>query len=187
MRRALAPHGSQRPRKRAQRLPSKDAHMFKRLIAALLAFFALSVFAADANNASLADLEAIKGIGPAIAGKIVDERKNGAYKDWPDLITRVKGTANKTAVTLSAAGLTVNGAAMSGAPAAPAAPAKTTAAAAAPAKVATPAPASAPAPGVAGKPAPAAKPDRASAAAEKRADKAAAKPSAAAAASAAKK
>ena len=97
--------------------------MIKRLLAALLAFLAFSVFAADANNASQADLEAVKGIGPAIATKIIDERKNGNYKDWPDLVTRVKGIGDKSAAKLSAAGLTVNGAAMSGAPAAPAAPA----------------------------------------------------------------
>ncbi len=44
--------------------------MIKRLLATLLAFFAFSVFAADANNASQADLEAIKGIGPAIFDQI---------------------------------------------------------------------------------------------------------------------
>ncbi len=169
--------------------------MFKRLLVALLAFFALSVFAADANNASQADLEAIKGIGPAIATKIVDERKNGAYKDWPDLIARVKGIGDKSAAKLSTAGLTVNGAGMSGAPAAVPAPAKT----ATPAKVA--APATTPAPAVNAKPtaataatAPAssakelkkaaaaqAKADKASAAAQKKADKAAAKAAAASA------
>ena len=58
--------------------------MFKRILVALLAFFAISVFAADANTATQADLEALKGIGPAIATKIIDERKNGNFKDWPD-------------------------------------------------------------------------------------------------------
>src|ERR1700712_153244 len=100
--------------------------MFKRILVALLAFFAFSVFAADANTANQADLEAVKGIGPAIATKIIDERKNGNFKDWPDLVTRVKGIGDKSAARLSSAGLTVNGAAMSGAPAAPAAPAATT-------------------------------------------------------------
>ena len=81
--------------------------MFKRLLVALLAFFAMSVFAADANNASQAELEAVKGIGPAIATKIIDERKNGAFKDWPDLIARVKGIGDKNAAKLSSGGLTV--------------------------------------------------------------------------------
>jgi competence protein ComEA len=157
--------------------------MIKRLLATLLAFFALSVFAADANNATQADLEAVKGIGPAIATKIIDERKNGNYKDWPDLVTRVKGIGDKSAAKLSAAGLTVNGAAMSGAPAAAAAPAKPTAPAAAPAKVAAPGPALAPAPAASS-----AKELKKAAAAQKKADKAAAKADkAASAASAAKK
>jgi competence protein ComEA len=132
-------NGSQRPLKLAQRLTPKDAHMFKRILVAFLAFFAFSVFAADANTATQADLEAIKGIGPAIATKIIDERKNGNYKDWPDLVARVKGIGDKNAAKLSGAGLTVNGAAMSGAPAAPAAPAKTTAPATATVKPVTPA------------------------------------------------
>ena len=158
--------------------------MLKRLLAALLACIAFSVFAADANTASEADLEAIKGIGPAIAGKIIGERKNGAFKDWADLITRVKGIGDKNAVTLSTAGLTVNGAAMSGAPAAPAAPARTAATTAAPAKVVAPAPVAprpaAPASPVA--PASSAEELKKAAAAQKKADKAAAKASAASAA-----
>jgi competence protein ComEA len=63
--------------------------MIKRLLVALLAFFAFSVFAADANTATQAELDAVKGIGPATAAKIVEERKNGAFKDWPDLVARV--------------------------------------------------------------------------------------------------
>ncbi len=177
--------------------------MIKRLLAALLAFFAISVFAADANTASQAELDAVKGIGPAIATKIIDERKNGNFKDWPDLITRVKGIGDKSAAKLSANGLTVNGAALAGAPAAPAAPAAT-AKPAAPAPTTAPAPAAKPAATATTAAAPAApassakelkkaaaaqaKADKASAAAQKKADKAAAKADkAASAASAAKK
>jgi competence protein ComEA len=95
----------------------KDVPMLKRILVALLAFLALSVFAADVNTASQADLEAIKGIGPAIATKIIDERKNGSFKDWPDLVNRVKGIGDTSANKLSTGGLTVNGATYSGAPA----------------------------------------------------------------------
>ena len=161
--------------------------MFKRILVALLAFFAFSVLAADANTATQADLEAVKGIGPAIATKIIDERKNGNFKDWPDLVARVKGIGDKSAAKLSTAGLTVNGAAMSGSPAAPAEPAKTTAPAAAPAK-ATTAPAAAAKPAAA--PASSAKEladAKKAAKAQKKADKAAAAASAASAAAAKKK
>jgi len=76
--------------------------------AALLAF-TLSAFAADANKASQAELAAIKGVGPAIAGKIVEERGKAPFKDWSDLVNRVKDLGSTSAIKLSSQGLTVNG------------------------------------------------------------------------------
>src|SRR5689334_21583871 len=98
--------------------------MFKKLLAQLamvaMALFAASAFAAsvDANKATQAELETVKGIGPGISGKILDERKKGPFKDWQDLVDRVKGVGESSACKASAAGLTVNGASFSGAPAA---------------------------------------------------------------------
>lgn len=92
--------------------------MIKKILAAMLALFAAVAFAAvDANKATQAELEGVKGIGPAIAGKILDERKKGAFKDWEDMVTRVKGVGEGNAAKFSAEGLTVNGAAFAGAPA----------------------------------------------------------------------
>jgi competence protein ComEA len=105
--------------------------MVKRLLAAVLAFVAMSVFAAvDVNKATSAELDGIKGIGPAIAGRITAERAKSPFKDWDDLIGRVSGIGEKTATKFSEGGLTVNGATYKGAAAAPAA-AKPTAAKAA--------------------------------------------------------
>ena len=59
-------------------------------------------------------------IGPGIAGKIVEERKKGSFKDWNDMVERVKGVGEGNAAKFSAEGLTVNGATFKGA-AAPAA------------------------------------------------------------------
>jgi competence protein ComEA len=90
--------------------------MLKRLIAALLAFVAAAAFAAvDVNKADQATLESVKGIGPAISSKILDERKKGSFKDWNDLIERVKGVGEGNAAKFSSDGLTVNGATFSGA------------------------------------------------------------------------
>ena len=98
--------------------------MIKKIVAALLALVAAAAFAAvDVNKATQAELDSIKGIGPVIAGKILDERKKSAFKDWPDLIERVKGVGERNAAKFSTGGLTVNGTAFAGAPAAPAAPA----------------------------------------------------------------
>ena len=98
--------------------------MIKKILAAMLALFAAAAFAAvDANKATQAELEAIKGIGPAISAKIIDERKKGAFKDWEDMVTRVKGVGEGNAAKFSTEGLTVNGTAFAGAPAKAAAPA----------------------------------------------------------------
>ena len=46
--------------------------MIRNLFAILLAVFALSAYAAvDVNQASQAELETIKGIGPGLSGKIL--------------------------------------------------------------------------------------------------------------------
>ena len=84
--------------------------MIKHLLAIALTLFAATAFAAaDVNKASLAELESVKGIGPAMASAILDERNKTLFKDWPDLIGRVKGVGEGRAAKLSAAGLTVNG------------------------------------------------------------------------------
>jgi competence protein ComEA len=107
--------------------------MFKKLLAIIaFLFYAATSFAAnvDANTASAADLDALKGIGPAISGRIVEARQQGPFKDWSDFIARVKGIGNKNAAKFSSEGLTVGGTAYQGAPAATTAkPARTTKAA----------------------------------------------------------
>jgi competence protein ComEA len=42
-----------------------------------------------------------------MSGKILDERKKGNFKDWNDLIARVKGVGHGNAAKFSAQGLTV--------------------------------------------------------------------------------
>ena len=91
--------------------------MLKKLFAGLLALLAAAAFAAtDVNKADQAELEAVKGIGPALSQRLLDERKKGAFKDWPDLIERVKGIGSGNAARFSAGGVTVNGSAYAGAP-----------------------------------------------------------------------
>ncbi|WP_298208590.1 helix-hairpin-helix domain-containing protein [Acidovorax sp.] len=85
--------------------------MFKKLltflIATLLATAALA--AVDVNTATEAELDGIKGIGPGLSGRILEERKSAPFKDWSDFIGRVGGVGNKSAVNFSKDGLTVNG------------------------------------------------------------------------------
>jgi competence protein ComEA len=90
--------------------------MLKKILAILAMLYAAACFAAvDVNKASAAELDSVKGIGPAISSKIVDERKKGPFKDWDDFITRVKGVGDKNAAKLSEGGLTVNGSEFKGA------------------------------------------------------------------------
>ncbi len=94
--------------------------MFKKFIAAFAALIAATAFAAvDVNKATQPELEAIKGIGPVISASIVDERKKASFKDWHDLVSRIKGVGDRSAAKFSEGGLTVNGQAYAGAPATP--------------------------------------------------------------------
>ena len=90
--------------------------MFKQIILALGALVAVTAFAAvDINKASQAELEAVKGIGPSMAAKILSERQKAPFKDWNDVIERVKGVGGHGATRFSSGGLTVDGAAYTGA------------------------------------------------------------------------
>ena len=85
--------------------------MLKKILAFVaMLYAALAMAAVDVNKATGPELDAVKGIGPATSKIIVEERKKGAFKDWPDFINRVKGVGDKRAENLSEAGLTVNGA-----------------------------------------------------------------------------
>ena len=84
--------------------------MIKRLITIIIGFCMSAAMAAvDANKASHNELTEIKGIGPATATRIVEARKQEPFKNWDDLIARVKGIAETSAAKFSDNGLTVNG------------------------------------------------------------------------------
>lgn len=90
--------------------------MFKKLLVLLSFIWAGLAFAAvDVNKGTAAELDGVKGIGPALSSRIVDERKKGNFKDWNDFIERVKGVGEGNAAKFSAEGLTVNGAGFKGA------------------------------------------------------------------------
>ena len=93
--------------------------MFKKILTFFAAMSLAAAFAAvDVNKASEAELDGIKNIGPATSKRIITERKKGEFKSWEDFMGRVKGVKEKRAAEFSAAGLTVSGAAYTGAGAA---------------------------------------------------------------------
>jgi competence protein ComEA len=90
--------------------------MLKRILAVMTLLYATVAFAGvDVNKATAAELDGIKGIGPGISTKILDERKKGNFKDWNDFVERVKGVGDGNAAKFAAEGLTVNGAGFKGA------------------------------------------------------------------------
>jgi competence protein ComEA len=90
--------------------------MFKKLLATTAMLFAITSFAAvDANKGTVAELDGLKGVGPAMSKRIIDARKEKEFKDWPDFMQRVKGVKEKKAAKLSGDGLTVNGKSFDGA------------------------------------------------------------------------
>ena len=92
--------------------------MLRKLFAAfvgLMLSLNIAFAATDANTASKEDLDKVKGIGPAIAQKIVDERqKNGPFKSLDDLALRVKGVGDTSVKKMAAEGLTVGGSSATG-------------------------------------------------------------------------
>ena len=94
--------------------------MLKKVLALVAMLYAAACFAAvDVNKAGAADLDSIKGIGPVMSTKILDERKKGNLKDWTDFIARVKGVGEGNAAKFSAEGMTVSGASFKGVAVAP--------------------------------------------------------------------
>ncbi|MDD2925893.1 helix-hairpin-helix domain-containing protein [Rhodoferax sp.] len=84
--------------------------MLKKLFVILSWLSASACFAAlDINQATEAELDSVKGIGPGTSNRILEERQKGHFKDWKDFITRVKGIGKGNAARFSAEGVTVNG------------------------------------------------------------------------------
>ena len=89
--------------------------MFKTLLrrgclaAALwMSFTGAAMAAVDVNTADASALTSVKGIGPATAKNIIDERtKHGPYKSAADLAERVSGVGTKSVARMQEAGLTI--------------------------------------------------------------------------------
>lgn len=97
----------------------------KRILSAILIFFACIGFACAAvnlNTATVEELDSVKGIGPSKAKAIVEYRnKNGQFKSVDDL-KGVKGFGEKSVAKLRGDLTVGNAPATAAAPAAPAKP-----------------------------------------------------------------
>jgi competence protein ComEA len=69
-----------------------------------------AVWALELNEATEAQLDGLRGLGPSSTARILQAREAGPFVDWADFFARVKGIKPATAAKLSAQGLTVQGA-----------------------------------------------------------------------------
>jgi len=100
--------------------------MTRKLLAALAALSAASAFAAvEANHATEAELDSVRGIGPSTTRAILQERRKAPFTGWDDFLARVEGLGDRRAQALSDAGLTVGGRPYPGAKAGPVSAAST--------------------------------------------------------------
>lgn len=79
------------------------------ILAATLLCCGAAFAQADINSATEAELDGIHGVGPATTRRILQERERAAFKDWADLIARVRGIGKASAARISEQGFTVNG------------------------------------------------------------------------------
>ncbi len=63
----------------------------------------------EANWATAEELQQVSGIGPAMAQRVLEARRERLFLDYADFAARVHGVGEKRAQRLSAAGLRVNG------------------------------------------------------------------------------
>jgi competence protein ComEA len=87
--------------------------MLKKFLAAmaLVAVCSYAFAAVDVNTANEDALRGIRGIGPAKAKALLDERAaHGPFKDAADLAKRVKGFGGQTVEKLQNEGLTIDSA-----------------------------------------------------------------------------
>jgi competence protein ComEA len=69
----------------------------------------LSVSALEINQANEAELDSIKGMGPAMTRKVLAARADKPFTNWKDLMTRVTGIGKAKAQQFSEQGVLVNG------------------------------------------------------------------------------
>ena len=65
--------------------------------------------ALELNQATEAELDGLRGIGPPFTRRLLAAREQRVFTDWQELRKRVKGMGPRLSLSLSEQGLTVNG------------------------------------------------------------------------------
>ena len=87
----------------------------RRLVAALIVWAAPSVMGAtltpavDLNQATRAEIEAVRGVGVELTDRLLQARAEGPFRDWQDLRRRVKGVGRRVLTGMSEARFHIKG------------------------------------------------------------------------------
>ena len=84
-------------------------YLLKQWIVGALVCAHLSVLALEINQANEAELDSIKGMGPAMTRKVLNARAEKPFINWKDLMSRVTGIGKNKAQQFSDQGVLVNG------------------------------------------------------------------------------
>ena len=99
-------------RSQMSRLASRSTwqrYLLKQWIVGALVCAHLSVLALEINQANEAELDSIKGMGPAMMRKVLNARAEKPFINWKDLMSRVTGMGKNKAQHFSDQGVLVNG------------------------------------------------------------------------------
>ena len=86
--------------------------LLKKWILGALVCAHLSIFALEINQANEAELDSIKGMGPAMTRKVLAARTERLFMNGTDLMSRVTGIGKAKAQQFSDQGVLVNGLAL---------------------------------------------------------------------------
>ena len=103
-------------RSQMSRLASRSTwqrYLLKQWVLGALVCAHLSVLALEINQANEAELDSIKGMGPAMTRKVLNARAEKPFINWKDLMSRVTGMGKNKAQQFSDQGVLVNGLAFS--------------------------------------------------------------------------
>ena len=84
-------------------------YLLKQWVLGALVCAQLSVFALEINQSNEAELDSIKGMGPAMTRKVLNARAEKPFINWKDLMSRVTGMGKNKAQHFSDQGVLVNG------------------------------------------------------------------------------
>ena len=83
--------------------------MYKSSLGVVLLLLFQQSAALELNQASEAELDGLRGIGPPFTRRLLAAREQQLFTNWADLQARVKGMGPRLSLSLSEQGLTVNG------------------------------------------------------------------------------